>query len=111
MLPCPPWYTPRMKQYRLLMPLIVAALLAGCTSAASNQTPVPAAVATPAPATNAPTAAPPAAQVIEPTAGLAAEPTTEPAANSADGGITAEGYHFLGSADAPATIVMYSDVF
>ena len=103
MLPCPPWYTPHMKHYRILMPLIVAALLAGCTSAVSNQTPVPAAVATPAPAASAAT--------VAPTAGQAAVPTPEPAANSADGGITAEGYHFLGSADAPATIVMYSDVF
>ncbi|HEU5087341.1 MAG TPA: hypothetical protein VFT99_07840 [Roseiflexaceae bacterium] len=102
-----------MKHYRILMPLVLAAFLAGCTSAATQQT--PAAVATLAPTSGAPTAVPTAAPATEPTAAPTAvpvaEPTAAPAANTVDGGVTEQGYHFLGRADAPATIVMYSDVF
>ncbi len=113
LMPDTPWYTPRMKHYRILMPLVLAAFLAGCTSAATQQT--PAAVATLAPTSGPPTAVPVDEQVTAPTAAPTAEqvtePTAAPAANTDDGGITEQGYHFLGRADAPATIVMYSDVF
>jgi hypothetical protein len=66
------------------------------------------------PSSAAPTTArPAAATVIAATALPSAEATAvpQPTASSAalPEGLTPEGYHYLGRADAPATLVMYSD--
>jgi hypothetical protein len=75
---------------------LVLGLLSACGSASQ-----PAALATPAP-----TAAPPATHAaLAPTAPA----TSAPAASDTPAGTTAEGYHTLGRADAPVTLVMYSD--
>jgi protein-disulfide isomerase len=98
--------------------LLALSLLAACGDAAGPAALVPSqSPATPAP--QAPTAqASPVATRPAPTA-VAAQPTTLASAGqtaappAADGGIpesvTAEGYHVLGSADAPVTLTMYSD--
>ena len=71
-----------------------------------------------APATAAPVAAQPTqaqgALTTAPPATAAAPPASqaEPTAAAAGGipeGVTAEGYHYLGQPNAPATLVMYSD--
>jgi hypothetical protein len=95
-----------------------ALLLAACSGGAAQPAqPAPSQQQATRPAAS-PTAAQPAAL---PTAAAAPSPATAsesaatpPAASVAadvDEGVTAEGYHFLGRADAPNTIVMYSDVF
>lgn len=101
--------------------LVAAALLAACapqpagsgTAAPPPASPTRAPVAAVEP-TRAPTA-PPTAVATTPT--TAAAPTTEPTAAPALAGPfagipqsrTAEGYQVLGAADAPVTMVMYSD--
>jgi hypothetical protein len=104
---------------RLLVPALVAlaALLAGCgqgasTPAQSRATRAPATEALPAataPLTTAPTAA--ATATIAAAAPTAAEPAPAAAGPFAGlaQGVTPEGYHTLGSPDAPVTLVMYSD--
>ncbi len=88
----------RLQALRLLLPL-AALLLAACGGAPTE--------------TTAPTQAP-AAATEQPAAPAATEaPAAEAAADGPFAGIprsrTAEGYHVLGAADAPVTLVMYSD--
>ncbi|MFN8568091.1 MAG: hypothetical protein U0Z44_11360 [Kouleothrix sp.] len=89
------------RMYPRLWLLALLALLAACGNAT-----IPQAAAPPQP-----TAAPP-----QPTAALAATqpaaPTAMPsgvAAAAIPEGLTPEGYHLLGRADAPVTLTMYSD--
>ena len=94
--------------------LLVLGLLAACGSQ-----PIPASPAAPTAAaqpTRAP-AAPTAATAIAPTAAASQAPVAAPTAGAAQPGnsaiipnsLTPEGYHMLGRADAPLTLVMYSD--
>ena len=99
--------------------LALFGLLAACGNAVpAAQIPPTAAPTDAQPATpSAPTAAPTitrAAPTAPPVATApAAIATAAPQAPTASGaipeGLTPEGYHFLGRADAPATLVMYSD--
>jgi hypothetical protein len=92
-------------------------LACGTSSTPAGQLPPPTAPSSAgATAPSAPaTAAPVAAQPAQAPAATAAAPTAsqaEPTAAAAGGipeGVTAEGYHYLGRPDAPATLVMYSD--
>lgn len=88
-----------------LLPL--AALLWACGSA-SQQAP---ATSEPATATAPPPTQAPPAPTEAPTATAAPATTAAPNPGAIEQHITPEGYHALGSADAPAAIVMYSDVF
>jgi hypothetical protein len=98
--------------------LALLGLLAGCGNAAPVAQSLPTAIPIVARPTipPAPTSAPTIASVATaPPAAAApvAAATTAPQPASANGaipeGLTPEGYHFLGRADAPATLVMYSD--
>jgi hypothetical protein len=61
------------------------------------------------PSTSQPTAAPVGGATPAATRSPAAQPATTAAEAAISQGVTPEGYHFLGRADAPATLVMYSD--
>ena len=97
-----------MRRHIFLLPL--AALLWACSSTSSPpSSAAPTAGALPptsAPTLPPPTSAPPTARADTAPAAEAAAPTP-----AVEEHITAEGYHALGRADAPSTIVMYSDVF
>jgi hypothetical protein len=104
---------------RCTLLLALLGLLAACGNAApaaqSPPTAAPTAAlpATPPTPTAAPTiarataTAPPAATA--PVAVATAAPQVTTASGAIAEGLTPEGYHFLGRADAPATLVMYSD--
>jgi hypothetical protein len=87
--------------YPRLWLLALLALLAACGNAT-----IPQAAAPPQPtaAPPQPTAAPAATQPAAPTA----MPSSVAAAAIPEG-LTPEGYHLLGRADAPVTLTMYSD--
>jgi hypothetical protein len=109
--------TPR----RFALFLAVAGLLAACgrPGAPATQSPPVGGTAGSPPTGRPVTAVPPAARATAsgtvqpatlaaaPTA--AAQPTPAAAAGAIPEGLTPEGYHFLGRADAPATLEMYSD--
>ncbi len=89
------------RMYPRLWLLALLALLAACGNAT-----IPQAAAPPQPtaAPPQPTAAPAATQPAAPTA----MPSSVAAAAIPEG-LTPEGYHLLGRADAPVTLTMYSD--
>lgn len=103
----------KLTAFRPLSLLAALALLAACGGAepAAPAATEPAAVATLAPAP----AEPSVAAAVEPSVAAAAEApaAAEAAAEGPFAGIpqgrTPEGYHMLGAADAPVTLVMYSD--
>lgn len=97
----------------LALPLTLLLALVGGLAACSGASP-------PTPATNMPApelaALPPTTAALTPTPGALLEAPTgvpTPSAATAESGIaqglTPEGYHVLGQADAPVTIVTYSD--
>jgi hypothetical protein len=99
--------------------LVLLGTLAACGSAApvaQNPTaaaptatqPTPAAAPTAAPTIVRVTATAPIAATL-PAAVATAAPVPTAASGAIPEGLTPEGYHFLGRADAPATLVMYSD--
>jgi hypothetical protein len=104
---------------RCTLLLALLGLLAACGNAAPAAQSPPTAASTGAQlaTASAPTVAPTIARAIvtaPPAAtALVAVATAAPQATTASGaiaeGLTPEGYHFLGRADAPATLVMYSD--
>jgi protein-disulfide isomerase len=61
------------------------------------------------PSASQPTAAPVRTAMPAATRSLPAQPVPTVAGTAIAQGVTPEGYHFLGRADAPATLVMYSD--
>jgi hypothetical protein len=61
------------------------------------------------PATARPVAATAIAVTALPSAEATAAPQPTASSTALPEGLTPEGYHYLGRADAPATIVMYSD--
>jgi hypothetical protein len=99
--------------------LVLLGLLAACGNAtpaaqlAPTVAPIDAQPATPSAPTAAPTIARAAATAAPAATARAPEAIPAPQATIAGGaipdGLTPEGYHFLGRADAPATLVMYSD--
>jgi hypothetical protein len=122
----------------VLLPLVATALLAACGGAQPTPEaaqPTQPAAATEAPATTAPaapTAAAPATQTVAATEPAATEPAATEAATQAASataaestaepsaalpasekgfpvGQTPEGYWYIGSAEAPVTLAMYSD--
>jgi hypothetical protein len=108
----------RMISVRFAMLLSMIGMLAACgnvsgpasqsaPSSGSGQT-GGAATSGSRPSASQPTAAPVGGAMPAATRSLAAQPV--PTAEAAiTQGVTPEGYHFLGRADAPATLVMYSD--
>ena len=87
--------------------LLALLLLAACGGASgSAPTAAPALQATPAPAATQPATAP-AAPTAPPQPTVGSAPTAGQA--GIPEGTTSEGYHVLGRADAPVTLVMYSD--
>jgi flagellar basal body L-ring protein FlgH len=94
--------------YPRLWLLALLALLAACGNATIPQAAAPpqptAAPPQPTAAPAQPTAAPAATQPAAPTA----MPSSVAAAAIPEG-LTPEGYHLLGRADAPVTLTMYSD--
>jgi hypothetical protein len=105
---------------RFALFLAVAVMLAACGNAgapAVQSTPASGIAGSPPteqPATAAPTASRATASVAALPATPAAptvlsQPSPAAAAGAIPEGRTAEGYHFLGRADAPATLEMYSD--
>jgi hypothetical protein len=98
--------------------LALLGLLAACGNAAPAAQSLPTVVPTGVRPTilPAPTTAPPAASIATappaataPVAAATTAPQPAPANGTIPEGLTPEGYHFLGRADAPATLVMYSD--
>jgi len=99
--------------------VLLFTLTCGLLAACGSQATAPAAAPSP-PAVAPSAAAPPATAAVVaptelPTVVAIVAPTSAAGAN-ADGpydgiaqGRTAEGYHLLGAADAPVTLVMYSD--
>jgi protein-disulfide isomerase len=96
-------------------------LLAACGGEPTPASPAPTAAPptrAPAPATTAATIAPTPSTSSGQGAATAQAPTAAPTARAAQpenttasipDGLTPEGYHILGRADAPVTLVMYSD--
>ena len=97
--------------------LALLGVLAACGSAAPAAQSPPTVAPTGAQPTarSAPAAAPTSINVAAtaPATALVTVATAAPRPTTASGaipeGLTPEGYHFLGRADAPATLVMYSD--
>ena len=89
---------------RRMFLLALLAMLAAC----GNAVPATQGAPTAAPVVRQPTSRSlPTAAATSPSTAAALQP---PAAGGALAeGLTPEGYHFLGRADAPATLVMYSD--
>jgi hypothetical protein len=105
---------------RTVLLALFGALVACGNAAPAAQSPPAAAPAggqptAPSLPTTAPTIARPAGATALPAATLpvvvatAAAPEPTAASGALPEGLTPEGYHFLGRADAPATLVMYSD--
>jgi hypothetical protein len=91
-------------------------LLAACGANGSPGSTPAATQPTPSLASTQPSSASPATAQAAPTTGVQATTppiTAAPAPTAGQSGIpegtTAEGYHVLGRADAPVTLVMYSD--
>ncbi len=109
----------------LVLGLLGTMLLAACGATQQAGGPTPTAPPTAAPAaTSAPSAAPAATSAPSAAPAATSAPSAAPAATSAPTvaaataapeqagvpeGRTPEGYHVLGRADAPVTLVMYSD--
>jgi len=98
----------------VLLILVIGAFVAACGNAPSASVPpasptavLPAATQTPAIASPVATTAPAVASPVA-TAAAAPAPT---AVATLERGRTPEGYHYLGSADAPITLQEYSDFF
>jgi hypothetical protein len=109
----------RTRYFTLLLTLL------GVLAACGNATPTAQNPPTVVPASNPPTAPP--LPTVAPTTARSAAATAIPAAtrlpagattvapqpaatsDALPEGLTPEGYHYLGRADAPATLVMYSD--
>jgi protein-disulfide isomerase len=102
--------------------LLALVLLAACGGQPTPASPAPTAAApptrAPASATAVATIAPTSSTSSGQGAATAQAPTAAPTASAAQpenatasipDGLTPEGYHILGRADAPVTLVMYSD--
>jgi hypothetical protein len=103
---------------RRMLLLALLGVLAACgnavptTQSAATAAPVAGQPAAQSPPTTAPTSASTAATISPPTklpVATAVAPQPTAAGDALAEGLTSEGYHFLGRADAPATLVMYSD--
>ncbi len=98
-----------MHKFELLSVCFLLMILAACGGSAEPTLP---------PAPTAPRATQAAPPMPEPTAVSATAAVTEPSAkavptmdagNQASGGVTDAGFYFLGSPDAPVTLIDYSD--
>lgn len=96
----------------LLLALAMGALVAACSNVPSASAPPVSPTAVSPAVTQAPVVASPVAPAaptaVQPGDALAPAPT---AVTALERGRTPEGYHYLGSADAPITLQEYSDFF
>ncbi len=100
----------------VLLILVIGAFVAACGNAPSASVPPVSPTAVSPAATQAPAIASPVATtapaVASPVATATAAATPAPTAVATlERGRTPEGYHYLGSADAPITLQEYSDFF